>query len=71
MALVRTGYFLSAANVLKAVKKFAIFLRETFFNSIDLAVINQYDESAVMQISTVLGHVYHVACQRVLSNATF
>ena len=71
MALVRTGYFSLAANVLKAVKRFGIFLRETFFNSIDLAVINQYDEGAVMQISTVLGHVYHVACQRVLSNATF
>ena len=35
---------------------------ETFPNSIDLAVINEYDKEAVMQIATVLGKVYHVAC---------
>ena len=46
-------------------------LRETFSNSIDLEVINEYDKAAVMEISTVLWHVYHVACQRVLSNGVF
>ena len=35
---------------------------ETFPNSNNLAVINEYDKDAVMEISTVLGDVYHVAC---------
>ena len=46
-------------------------ITEAISNSIDLAVINEYDKAAVMQISTVLGLVYHVACQRVLSNVAF
>ena len=46
-------------------------IRETFSNLTDLAMINEYEKSAVMQISTVLWHVYHVACPKVLSNATF
>ena len=45
--------------------------RETFSNSIALRVIDEYDNSVVMQITTVLGHVYHVACRRVLLNGTF
>ena len=43
---------------------------ETFTNSIDLAVINDFDKDLVMQIWTVLGHVYHVACQKVVWNGT-
>ena len=39
---------------------------ETFSSSISLAVIDEYDKGVVMQISTVLGHVYHVACRWVL-----
>ena len=35
------------------------------------AVIISHDEGAVMQISTVLGNVYHVASGRVLSNTAF
>ena len=46
-------------------------IRETFSNSIDLAVINEYDKDAAIQISTVLLHVYHVACGRVLSKRAF
>ena len=46
-------------------------ITETISNSIDLAVINEYDKVAVMQISTLLGHVYHVVSQRVLSNGAF
>ena len=46
--------------------RFAMSITETFSNSINLAVINESDKGAVMHISTVLGHVYHVACQRVL-----
>ena len=54
---------------------------ETFTNSIDLATvnesmnesmlfINEFDKDVVMQIWTVPGHVYHVACQRVVWNGT-
>ena len=46
-------------------------MRETFSNSVDLAVMNEYDKGAVMWISTVLGHVYHVACRRVVWNRIF
>ena len=35
-------------------------ITETFSNSIDLAVIKEYDKGHVMQISTVFGHVYHI-----------
>ena len=41
-------------------------ITETFSNSIDLEVINEKDKGAVMGISTVLQHVYHVADQKVL-----
>ena len=46
-------------------------IRETFSNSINLAVINKYDKGAVLPISTVLGRVYHVACRRNVWNGTF
>ena len=39
-------------------------IRETFSNLIDMAAIDEYDKGAVMQISTVLEHVYLVAFQR-------
>ena len=41
-------------------------IRETFPNSIELAVINEYDKGTVMQISTVLVYVYDVACHTVV-----
>ena len=62
----RTGYLSSTANVLKAVSRFGVSIRETFSNSIDLAVIPEYDISAVMVISAVLGLINHVPCQNVL-----
>ena len=37
---------------------------ETFSNSIDLPVINEYDKDAVMEISTVVQHDYHVLVER-------
>ena len=46
-------------------------MREAFSNSIYLTVINEYDKGALMQISTVLGHIYNVAFRRVLRNGTF
>ena len=48
------------------VPRFGISIRETFSNTIFWPVINEYYKGAVMQISTVLGHVYNVACWRVL-----
>ena len=45
--------------------------RETLYNLIGPEVINDYDKGAVMQISTVLGNVVHVACQSFLWNETF
>ena len=44
-------------------------IRGTFYNS--YSVINEYDKDAVMEISTMLGPVYHVACGKVLLNRTF
>ena len=70
LSLIRTGYLSSAANVLKAVPRFGVSIRETFSNSIDLAVIPEYDISAVMVISAVLGLINHVPCQNVLWSRT-
>ena len=71
LSLLRTGYFSSAANVLRTSPKISHVKKKTFSKSISLAVIDEYDKGAVMQISTVLGHVYHVACRRVLWNKPF
>ena len=71
LSLLRTGYLPSAANVLTSSPRFGMSIRETFSNLIDLAVINEYDKGAVMQISTVLRHVDHIACRSVLWNGTF
>ena len=46
-------------------------IRETYSNTISFPVTNEYDKDAVMQISTVFGHSYHVACRIVLRNGTF
>ena len=35
-------------------------IRETFSNSIAFAVISKYDRVAVVQLSTVFAHVYHL-----------
>ena len=47
----------SAGNVLTSSSRFYMSIRETFSNSIDLAVVNEYNKGAVRQISTVLWHV--------------
>ena len=65
-SLLRTGYFSSAANVLTRVPRFFMLIRGTFSNSIDLAVINELDKGDVMQIWTVLGHLYHLASRTVV-----
>ena len=71
LSLLRRGYFSSAANVLKSSPKTCMSIRETFSNSINLAVTNESDKGAVMQIWIMLGHVYHVDCRRIFWNETF
>ena len=60
LSLLRRGYFSLVRNDLTSCPKISMWIRETFSNSIDLSVINEYDKGAVMQIWTVLGHVYHL-----------
>ena len=59
----------------EAVPRFGMSIREIFSNWNNLAVINEHDRGDVMEIWTVLGHVYHVACKmepfRHLSNQIF
>ena len=71
LSLLRRRYLSSAANVLASSPRFYMSIRQTFCNAIDLAVITDYNNGAVMQISTVFGYVYYLACRRVLSNWTF
>ena len=60
LSLLRRGYLSFVRNVLTSCPKISMSIRETFSNSIDLSVINEYDKGAVMQIWTVLAHVYHL-----------
>ena len=55
----------------QAVPRFFLSIKETFSNSISLEAIDEYDQGAVTKISTVLGHVYHFAGERVLWNELF
>ena len=55
----------------QAVPRFSMSIRETFFNSISLAVIDEYEQGAVIPILTVLGHVYHVVFRRVLWHLSY
>ena len=66
MSLLRTGYLSSTANVLKAVPRLVMSIRETFSNPVALKDLNKYVKVAVMQISTVFGTGYHVPLQGVL-----
>ena len=50
----------------ETVLRTCILLRENFCNSIAFTVINKSGKGGVDQISTVFGHPYFVACQRVL-----
>ena len=44
----------------QVVPRFGISIRKTFSNTISLPVTNEYNKGAVMQISTVIGRVYHL-----------
>ena len=71
VSLLRTGYLKSASNVLTRSPKIWHVNKRDFFRLNWLAVINNYDKSAVMLILAVLGHVYHVAFRGILWNGTF
>ena len=68
--LLRIGYFSSAANVLISSPKIWHVSNRDFFQLSRLGKINESDKDVVMQISTMLGHVYHFACLWVLWNET-
>ena len=46
----------------QAVPRFGMSVRQTFSNSIDMAVIQENEKGAAIQVSTAFGHVYHVPC---------
>ena len=46
----------------QAIPRFGMSTRESFSNQISLPVTNKYHKGAVMQISTLFVHVYHIAC---------
>ena len=55
----------------QTVHRFCILLRETYSNSINFTVMNEYVKGDVVQISTVFGLVYDLAFGRVFRNGTF
>ena len=54
----------------KGLKNFHV-SKSDFCNSITFTVIAQDDKGAIIKTELVIRHVYHVACQEVLSNGTF
>ena len=54
----------------QAVPRFSMSIKETYSNSISLTVTNEYDRGAVMQISTMLVLIYHIAYGSILWNGT-
>ena len=65
MSLFRTGSLSAAANVLRRSPKNLHVKKKDFPNLISLAVTNEYDKYALMQIANVPRNVYHVACRKV------
>ena len=55
----------------QTVLRFCISLRENFSDSTTFKVINEYGEGAAVQILTLFGPAYHVACPRVPRKRTF
>ena len=46
-------------------------LRVTFSNFIAFTMMNEYGKGAAVEIKSVFGPVYNVACGGVISNSTF
>ena len=66
LSLLRKNTFDPYPMCYQAVPRFFMSIRGTFSDSMDLAVMNEYNKRDVMQICTVLWHFCHVACQKVL-----
>ena len=66
MSLLRREYLSSAVNVLTNSPKFCITLKEAFFKSITLRVINKYGKGAVVHNARVFGPVCYVARQSLI-----
>ena len=70
LTLLRTGYLSLAVNMLVNSPNI-LHVNKDFFSQLNcLAVNNNNDKDAVVEISTVLAPVYHVACRWVLPNVT-
>ena len=57
--------------LLNCLSEVGMTITETFAKSIDLAVFNEYDKDAAIQILTVLAYVYHVDSRIDVVNGTF
>ena len=55
----------------KTVPRFFMWITQIFSNTISLPLSDEYDQRVAMHMSTLLGHVYHIACRCILSNGTF
>ena len=47
----------------QAVPRFSMSIRESYSNTNSMPMTNESDKESVMQISTVLIHVYNLACR--------
>ena len=71
LSLLIREYLSSEVNVLrKRLKNFHV-SKSDFRSSIHFTVITQDNKGALINIESVLRHVYHVACRGVLPNGTF
>ena len=71
LSLLRTGYFSSAANVLTSSTKILHVNKREFFQLHRLGSDQWIRSGDLMQISTVLGYVCHVACQSISEMGLF
>ena len=71
LSLLRTGYFSSAANVLTSSTKILHVNKREFFQLHRLGSDQWIRSGDLMQISTVLGYVCHVACQSICEMGLF
>ena len=71
LSLLRREYVSLKVNVLTNSPEILHITMSDFSNSIAFTVINKDAKGAVVEVSTVFGPIYHVACGRVFLNWTF
>ena len=71
LSLLIREYLSLAVHVLRKGLKNIHVSKSDFCNSITFTVITQDDKGALIKVKSVFLHVYHVACQEVLSNGSF